>query len=160
MMIWPTYFSIPRTCASVAASDLRRKFKSQRLSNNNCFSPSVISKRLISGATETLSVAKSSVSETSEEPGAVSFYAAIKPIFCTETSSFKIVQYLRRIGANIKDKIVEHGETKVAFFSQAEASRKVLSGGLGAAFIWAFGGPTAGLLALGASGITIVIEDP
>ena len=82
------------------------------------------------------------------------------PIFCTETSSFKIVQFLRRIGANIKDKIVEHGETKVAFFSQAEAWKKVLSGGLGAAFIWAFGGPTAGLLALGASGITIVIEDP
>jgi hypothetical protein len=82
------------------------------------------------------------------------------PIFCTETSSFKIVQFLTRIGANIKDKIIAHGETKAAFFGQAEAWKKVLSGGLGAAFIWAFGGPTAGLLALGASGITIVIEDP
>jgi len=64
------------------------------------------------------------------------------------------------MGANIKDKIIEHGETKTAFSGQAEARKKVFSSSLGAAFIWAFGGPVAGLIALGVSGITIVIEDP
>jgi hypothetical protein len=79
MIIWATYFSIPSSCARVAASDLRRKFTSQFFSSNNCFSPSAISKRPISGA---LPATKSSLAETSGELEDVRFFTpAVKQVF-------------------------------------------------------------------------------
>jgi hypothetical protein len=80
------------------------------------------------------------------------------PIMCTETSSWKIVEIMRRSGAMIKEGIIEYSERKKEFFR--ENWKQVLSKVAGVAFIWMFGGPNAGLEKLGMSGITLAIEDP
>jgi hypothetical protein len=80
------------------------------------------------------------------------------PIFCTETSSWKLVEIMKKSGAKIKGEIIEFTERKKLFFR--ENWKKVLSKAVGAAFVWVWGGPAAGLGNLGVNGITIVIEDP
>jgi hypothetical protein len=82
------------------------------------------------------------------------------PIFCTETSSWRIVDFLRRMGAKIKEKIIEYGETKAAFFHQKDARKKVLSVAVGGALVWAIGGPAAGIETWVPGATAIAIEDP
>lgn len=82
------------------------------------------------------------------------------PIFCTETSSWKIVEILRRSGSKVKKVIKEYGQEKYAVFRKRKTWKKVISRAGGAAFAWALGGPVAGLGALGAASISVAVEDP
>jgi hypothetical protein len=68
----------------------------------------------------------------------------------TATSSWKVVEVLRRIGAKVKEGIIEYGETKKSMFSDEKKWKKIASIAAKGALVWVFGGPDAGLTSLGA----------
>jgi hypothetical protein len=82
------------------------------------------------------------------------------PIFCTETSSWTIVNILRGIGAKVKSEVIEHARDKSLLFKKKKTWKKVLAITAGSAFAWVLCGPIGGLGALGTSAIYVAIEDP
>jgi hypothetical protein len=93
------------------------------------------------------------------------------PILATQTSSWKIVQILEKIGAKVNKEIIEDGETKQLYLnkelylnknqnSQKASWRKALAKTTGVGFIWLIGGPSAEMTTQGVNGISAVIEDP
>ena len=82
------------------------------------------------------------------------------PIFCTETSSWTIVNILREIGAKVKSEVIEHARDKSLLFKKKKTWKKVLAITAGSAFAWVICGPIGGLGALGTSAIYVAIEDP
>jgi hypothetical protein len=82
------------------------------------------------------------------------------PIFCTETTSWTIVNILKGIGAKVKSEVIEHARDKSLIFKKKKTWKKVLAITAGSAFAWVLGGPIGGLGALGASTIYVAIEDP
>jgi len=75
------------------------------------------------------------------------------PILCTETSSWKIVEVLNRIGANVKTNTSIYTNEKHNLF-KGKFDSEVLAVAAGAAFVYLWGGPKYGLTSLGTEGIT------
>ena len=80
------------------------------------------------------------------------------PIFCTQTSSWKIVEIFKKIGANMKNEIIEYAEHKKTFFR--ENWEIVLCKAARGAFVWVFEGVEHLGFELGFEGMQIAIEDP
>jgi hypothetical protein len=78
------------------------------------------------------------------------------PILCTETSSHKIVEVLKKIGANVKTNPIQCPEDKKNLLKD-NSSGQVLAVAAGVALVYMWGGPNGGLESLGTEGITAAV---
>jgi len=81
------------------------------------------------------------------------------PILCAESSSWKIVELLRKSGAQVKEELRGYGEKKAAYFKKREAWKEAAAAALGIAFVWLIGSPVTPAMA-GLPIIKVLVKDP
>jgi hypothetical protein len=82
------------------------------------------------------------------------------PIFCAETSSWKIVELLRAIGAKVKEESRAYAEKKADYFRKRKNWKEMAAEALGVAFGCVVAGPIGLLPALGPPVIKVLVKDP
>lgn len=81
------------------------------------------------------------------------------PILCIAGSRWKIVEFFEKVGAKVKKVIHMRVREKGEMLRTRKFRNMVLAKGLGAALVYAFGGPIAALTNLGAEAIKLIIVD-